>query len=227
MTGFGLITEGITDQIVIENILYGIFDTRAIPFTKLSPEIHERDENKMVEPTNWLSVFTYCQSEAFRNFFIETNDFAVIQVNTDALKGDSVPQEYQVHLQQLQHANPAESVQIIVNQFIMLIGKDFYETFKDRIIFAISVDSVECWLLPFYFSSQKAKANKTINCLETLNEGLKKAGFSTYIHAKTPDYYRKISKIMRKHKDFMKLHSLNPSLAIFVENVQNRNIQLI
>jgi hypothetical protein len=32
---------------------------------------------------------------------------------------------------------------------------------------------------------------------------------------------------LRKHKEFMKYHSLNPSLAIFVENVQKRNIQLI
>jgi hypothetical protein len=227
MIGFGLITEGITDQIVIENILFGIFNTRILVLKKLSPRIDEGDEDQMVKPTNWLTVLEYCQSEDFRDFFHKTDDYAIIQLDTDALKGDSVPEVYRANLQQLQDASPEKSIEIVVNQLIMLIGVDLYERFKDRIIFAISVDSMECWLLPFYFPTQKAKATKTVNCLETLNEGLKKAGISIYINAKNPDYYRKISKVLRKHKEFMKYHSLNPSLAIFVENVQKRNIQLI
>lgn len=224
MIGFGLITEGITDQIVIENILYGIFDTRVIPLTQLTPRIDEGDHNQMVRPTNWLTVLEYCQSDEFREFLRTTNDYAIIQLDTDALKGDSVPKQYQLPLQQ---KKSEETIEIVVNQLITLIGESIYESFKDRIIFAISVDAVECWLLPFYFQTQKVKAAKTVNCLETLNEGLKKAGISIYINAKNPDYYRKISKVLRKHKDFMKYHSLNPSLAIFVENVQKRNIQLI
>ncbi|MEN9613186.1 MAG: hypothetical protein RLZZ628_4000 [Bacteroidota bacterium] len=227
MIGFGLITEGITDQIVIENILYGIFDTRVIPLTQLTPRIDEGDYNQMVRPTNWLTVLEYCQSDEFRAFLRTTSDYAIIQLDTDALKGDSVPLQYRIHLQALQQANPAECVKIVVNQLVMLIGNDFYETFKDRILFAISVDSIECWLLPFYWSTQKAKAAKTANCLEPLNEGLKKAGISIYIHAKNPDNYRKISKLLRKHKEFMKLQALNPSLAIFVESVQKRNIAII
>jgi hypothetical protein len=62
-----------------------------IPLTQLTPRIDEGDFNQMVRPTNWLTVLEYCQSSEFREFLRTTNDYAIIQLDTDALKGDSVP----------------------------------------------------------------------------------------------------------------------------------------
>ncbi|MFB2875510.1 hypothetical protein [Floridanema aerugineum] len=46
MITFGLITEGLTDQIVIEDILSGYFNTADIIVNPLQPERDKDDENK-------------------------------------------------------------------------------------------------------------------------------------------------------------------------------------
>jgi hypothetical protein len=100
-----------------------------------------------------------------------------------------------------------------------LIERDFYENHNQKIIFAISVDAIECWLLPIYYQNLPAKASKTTGCLKALNTELsKEEGFT--IHEKTPRYYRIASKKYLKHKESKKLYALNPSLRIFVEDIQ-------
>ncbi len=223
MIGFGLVTEGISDQIVIKNILYGLFNSKDIPTPELSPRIDETDADYMIENTNWLTVLEYCQTEVFRGFLEKTEDYAIIQIDTDALTGDSVPEKYRIDII---GKSVEDTVAIVQNKLISLIGTDFYKSYQEKIIFAISVNSIECWLLPFYFSSQKVKAGKTENCITVLNEGLKKGGHKFYIHAKDPRYYRIAAEPMKKHKDFIKYYSLNPSLKLFVDDMQARRIEV-
>jgi len=93
----------------------------------------------------------------------------------------------------------------------------------DQIIFAIAVHSIECWLLPLYYTNQTRA--KTKNCLDTLNRQLKKAdGFSINPSQKNPRYYETISKKYCKHKTLVSLYKANPSLRIFVEAIEARNI---
>ena len=74
-------------------------------------------------------------------------------------------------------------------------------------------------------SGESSKANKTVNCLKTLNEVLpQKEGF--YIDKKEPKYYRKISKYYKKQKNLFDNYILNPSLQIFVEEVRSKTITL-
>lgn len=47
MTTFGLITEGLTDQIVIENILSGYFNTNDLIVNPLQPERDKDNEDKL------------------------------------------------------------------------------------------------------------------------------------------------------------------------------------
>ena len=98
----------------------------------------------------------------------------------------------------------------------------FWTNYGDRIIFAISVHSIECWLLPIYFNTQHQKAGKITGCLDTLNKILiKQEGFS--IHEKEAAYYVKIAKKLRKQIN--DIYTLNPSLRIFVENIKGKNIE--
>jgi hypothetical protein len=112
----------------------------------------------------------------------------------------------------------------VKNRLIELIGPPFYEAHQDRIIFAIAVEAIQCWLLPFYFPTEKANASKTVGCLTTLNKGLQKAGHKWYIAAKEPNYYHEAVKPFKKQKDFLKLYYLNESLAIFVERLKKITI---
>ncbi len=229
MKTFGLITEGITDQIVIENILFGVFKNTDIPVEPLSPLRDETDENRASTSSNWHEVFEYCRSQRFKQAVFNT-DYVIIQVDTDVFMGDSVGKAYQIALKSGdgKDLSVKEIVENVIEKFKEIINSegesDFYEKYQDKIIFAVSVHSIECWLLPLYHT-QKAQKTKIVNCLGTLNKALsKKEGFS--IDKKDPKYYRQIARNFWKNKKLhiLKVYQSNPSLQIFVEDLLARNI---
>ena len=222
MASFGLITEGITDQVVIENILYGFFNDKDIPVNPLSPLRDATDENKAASASNWIEVFEYCKSSRFKSeLFI--NDYLIIQIDTDALQGDSVPEKYKISLSN--DLSVEEIIERVKEKLIGYIGMDFYDKHQSKIIFAISVHSIECWLLPIYFPGQPAKASKTENCLKTLNSVLQqREGF--YIDKKELKYYRDISEKFKKNKDLKRWCILNPSFHGFILELEKRDIRI-
>ncbi|OAD20233.1 hypothetical protein THIOM_004082 [Candidatus Thiomargarita nelsonii] len=117
-------------------------------------------------------------------------------------------------------------IEKVVAKFIDLIGKAIYEKHQDKIIFAISVHSIECWLLPLCYSD-KRKA-KIVNCINTVDEKLKKSGMKIRLQnkkgEKNVESYREISEKYCKHKTLIKLYIENPSLKIFIAEVEKRNI---
>jgi hypothetical protein len=109
----------------------------------------------------------------------------------------------------------------VIEKFKEEIGEDFYGKCQQRIIWAISVHSIECWLLPLYYQDNKRSHFK--NCLRPLNEQLdKQHGF--IIDAKKPLYYRQISEKYRKHKKLMDCYQHNPSLKSFVVDIESKKI---
>jgi len=209
MLKFGLITEGITDQMVIKNILLGVFNDADLPVSRLLPANDELG--------NWEKVFNYCRSEEFKQAFA-SNDYLIVQVDTDVLVGKEISKDYGFQFP----PNPTveELVEKVSEFLISLVndGSGFWEEYGERVIFAISVNQIECWLLPIYFKSLKAKAAKTTGCIETLNEALpQQEGFYIDPKAKNPQYYTTISKKVRK--ETLKVYHLNPSLNIFVEHL--------
>ena len=219
MRGFGLISEGPTDQIVLRNIFGGLFNNKKIPSQNLLPEWDNEDADSLKASlrSNNNAVFDFCKTARFRGFLENSDDFVVIQIDTDALKATEIKREYRVALNGL---TIEECIETVKNKFIEHIGFTFYEEYHSRIIFAISVDALECWLLPIFFENAKAKAAKSEGCLKTLNEGISKADLGFTIHKKELSYYREISKQFQKHKDFMRWYILNPSLKIFIEDLQ-------
>ena len=80
MNAFGLITEGPTDQVVIENILTGYFGDYDILFNELQPL---RDASSgQSEIGGWTKVLEYCGSSKFKEAF-QFNKYVIIQVDTD------------------------------------------------------------------------------------------------------------------------------------------------
>jgi len=203
---FGLITEGVTDQILLKTILAGWIGNKKLIMKELQP--------KPEESGGWAKVFQYCESSEFKGAFAYY-DFIVIQIDTDFMSGDSVGEKYQIDLKDL---NVKETVEAFREKIIQLIGQDFYEKYTDRIIFAIAVNEIECWLLPAYFPGKKAK--KEVNCIDTLNTVLpQKEGF--YIKAKERDYYERLARNFRKKKDIEKYAKQQESLGLFLENLQS------
>jgi enolase len=221
MISFGLITEGLTDQIVIENILAGYFKNPDLNIRPLQPERDKDDDNKYKGYGSWSQVFAYCRLKDFQEAF-QFNDYIIIQIDTDVSQQYGVPQQNENG-----EFDPQHLIEKVIEKFRDVIGEDFYNTNQQKIIFAISVHSLECWLLPLYYAEKKKK-EKYKECLTKLNEQLlKKHKFTIDKDAKNPDYYRKISKQYGKHKVLMKHYQNNPSLKTFIENIQGRNIQIV
>jgi hypothetical protein len=221
MTNFGLITEGLTDQIVIESILAGYFNNPDIDIRPLQPERDKDDENKSHNYGGWSQVFAYCESNNFKEAF-QFIDYIIIQIDTD------VSEDYNIaHQDENGEFTPQQLIAKVIEKFRDGIGEDFYNTNQQKIIFAISVHSIECWLLPLYYTDKQKKA-KCKNCLNTLNYELSKQHkFTIDQNAKNPEYYREIAKQYGKHKVLMKHYQDNPSLKIFIEEIESRNIQII
>jgi hypothetical protein len=168
MRTFGLITEGITDQFVIENILIGYFKgDDYIEFRELQPLRDETDENRAKNYGGWNKVIEYCGSSKFKEALL-FNDYIIIQIDTDV---SDKPVGYGIpHLENGKELSSEDLVQKVVTKFIGLIGESVYKKNEDKKIFAISVHSIECWLLPLYYMDKKKY--KVKGCLSTLNQAL-------------------------------------------------------
>jgi hypothetical protein len=214
---FAGIAEGLTYQIVIENILAGYFNPD-IDINWLQPLRDATDENRSSNFGGWSQVFEYCQSTAFEEAF-QFNEYIIIHIDTDV----SEEEHYNVlHRDENGELTPEQLIEKVTEKFKGLIGEDFYSQYEDKIIFAIAVHSMECWLLPLYYTDNKK--SKLKNCFLTLNQALKREGFTIDANNKNPEYYRSISRKYCKRKTLLGLYKENPSFKSFIEKIQNRNI---
>ncbi len=222
MVSFGIVSEGITDQIVIENILAGYFDNPDISVNELQPLRDETDRNRAANFGGWQLVFEYCKSTNFKQAFSFCN-YIIIQIDTDV----SDEKHYDIpKIDKGKELSPKDLIFKVIEKFKILIGDDFFIRNRDKIIFAISVHSIECWLLPIYYKDKKSA--KILNCLDTLNQVLrKKEKFTINSDDKGKnDYYDSISRYYLKHKNLMSLYRKNPSLEIFIQEIESKNITI-
>lgn len=210
---FALVTEGITDQKVIENILVGFFDDSDIDIRPLQPLRDETDRNRAVNSGNWHKVLEYCASEEFRGAF-QFSDYVIVQIDTD------VAADYDVsgRDEEGNAFSDEEMYQRVREKLVAQIEPEFYANYASRILFAVSVQSIECWLLPLFFTDNKK--SKTVNCLSTLNQGLKSKKFSIDPDKKNPRYYEDISKDYAKRRKLMSLYTSNLSLEAFIHELE-------
>ena len=212
MVSFGLISEGPSDQIVIENILFGFFKNPDLVINRLQP--------KPQESGNWVKVLDYCRSNEFKSA-LTFNEYLIVQIDTDVLISEQLPPQYKIDLPT--DLDVVEIVERVSQKLISLIDdtNNFWNNYGDKIIFAISVHAIECWLLPIYYKNQPQTSSKTTGCLKALNKVLStQEGYT--IDAKEERYYTKPSKKLRK--EIHNIYTYNPSLRIFVENIQAKNI---
>ena len=89
MVSFGLVSEGPSDQIVIENILFGLFKNPDLAINRLQP--------KPREAGNWVKVLDYCSSSEFKSA-LTFNDYLIVQIDTDVLISEQLPPQYKIDL---------------------------------------------------------------------------------------------------------------------------------
>jgi hypothetical protein len=206
----GIVSEGYTDQIVIENILRGFLNDKNLSANYLQPP------NRIV-PAGWNNLLKYCSSVEFKQSF-QNNDFIIVQIDTDFMGGKDVPKEDIIETKDVAVSELVENFKALL---IKKIGNEFYENYANQIIFAISVDSIECWLLPIYFENDFKSKTKTENCLNTLNKILPaREGFS--IDKKEAKYYTIMSKHFLKNKNLQEYITVQPSFKLFFEELERK-----
>jgi hypothetical protein len=211
---FALVCEGISDQAVLENILSGFRNDTDNNFTNF--RIIQPTRNAANAGTNrggWFQVFEYCAGEKFPQLF--NNDYVVIQIDTDTT--------------QLWHYNPKgfsnselgfSTVGLSFTQILYQVkcrfelifntihGTKFLETNNNKIIYAISIEAVECWLLPLQgFSCQHT------NCYELLGKP-----------KKSHQIYLKLSNTLADRTKLLDYSAQNISLQTFIDELVIKNI---
>ena len=211
MAKFGLVTEGITDQIVIENILCGFYKD----YDDLDEEIFAleppRDETDMKQAysefgTGWSAIFNYLSEARFRDDVLNSK-YVIIQIDTDIAEEFACSKNQSVE----------EIIECVIQKMLDKIDSKeiFYNEHKEKIIFAVSVHSLECWLLSIYSKSEK---------IHTCEDKLKKEVSRVSKKLKTEKNYRnydKLSQEFLKHKKLIKIASQNSSFQIFINRLPN------
>lgn len=228
MKTFGIIAEGPTDQIVIQNILVGFFDEPDLTTAIRNLQPLKDHTDQMVSKGGWLNVFEYCKSQYFIDA-LEQNDYLIIQIDSDVCE----QKHFDVSRRTADGSSKADDVLIndirerFEKEFIDKFGQEKYGLFKNRIIYAICLEEIECWLLPLYFTDKTKSA--TNNCTHKLNPKLT-AEFGIFIDKDnksnmTPSYW-KFSRRYTKKKVLMANAHHNPSLGIFIQTLQEKSITL-
>jgi len=211
MAKFGLITEGITDQIVIENILCGFYKDYDDLDEEISPLEPPRDETDMKQAysefgTGWSAIFNYLSETRFRDDVLNS-EYVIIQIDTD------IAEEFGCSLTQ----SVEEIIKSVIEKIVEKIDSKelFYQENREKIIFAISVHSLECWILPIYESNKK---EKIIGCEDKLKKAVVKVSKKLKVD-KNYKNYDKLTQDFLKHKKLMKITSQNSSFQIFIDKL--------
>ena len=149
---------------------------------------------------------------------LQFNDYLVLHLDTDVSEDFGVP-----HREEGRELSVTELVTRVIGKLEGVIGTEFCAEHEDRLIFAIAVHSIECWLLPLFYTDSHAR--KVTGCMNAVNEARKKRNqrpLSTSGRrgeSKDPQSYRDASREYTKRKRLMALRDKNPSLALFVRQL--------
>lgn len=164
MSKFGIIGEGYTDQVTIQNILCGFFNDK-----NLDEDIAFLPHD---EKGGWEVIFNYLTTENFRNDTL-SNQFIIFQIDTDITKKEEDSIKFGVSYKD-DHGNELATETLINKVIIRLVSKinegklGFYQKNINKIIFAISVHEMECWLVSYHAKDEHR--NEKDDCCNVLKK---------------------------------------------------------
>ena len=119
--------------------------------------------------------------------------------------------------------SPAELVEQVKARLVAAMDPAFCARHAGRILFAVAVDSIECWLLPLLYDGEAAqKKAKTTGCLEAADRTLQRLNLPPLSTAGSESLrsYEKASRDYARRKKPVEHRGENPSLDVFVANLE-------
>lgn len=217
MAEFALICEGITDQVIITDILCGFFDNEDLDedISPLQPP-YDATTQKQKEFGGWQMLIAHLKSSQFRDAVLN-NRYVIVHVDSDISPSKGFDVKH------TDEKNEELSVEIltqnIISRLIEIINTsaaDFYQSHKEKIIFCISVHSIECWLLAHY-RLKPPRNSKIKGCDNELKRvlGRKYGQKCAKDFTKTYRYYRRLSEPFLERKSLQLLALQEPSFKGF------------
>ena len=198
MVSIGLICEGVSEINVMTRIISKYLGDEVF-VNPIEPET-KRENGVLVQNGygGWQQVLSHCNDETVERI-LEYNDYLVIQIDTDA----SIQAGYDVAPVD-ENGRPKDVVvyfQDIKNRLLANISDVIQAKYEGRIVFAICMNEIECWLLPLYYSDKNRC--KTNNCIHTLNQALtkKNVGGIPDTDKNSPNARRVYDKILKNLKN--------------------------
>lgn len=209
----GIVAEGVTDQLVIQNILLGFFKDRLTEqdiYFDQPPDISAEQRFG-----NWALVMTYLQQGRYAEAF-QLRDFLVVQIDSDVspLKHFDVPHTDPATGKAL---NDSELVTCIRERLTQWIGPEGMTRYAGRFLFAICVHELECWLVPLWENERHHHA--TTNCMRRVQQGQRRAKVKRPINKLEPRSYDEASRDLRKIRELKRAAVAQQSLDLFLDQL--------
>lgn len=208
---FAIAAEGKTDQRVVENILVGFF--RSAPseiIVDWDHPAHQVNPDESAESWgNWLNVLEYLRRRSYQDA-LQYHEYLVVQIDTDCADKPG----FDVALEENGVKRTADEIVTAVRTKLeSLIDPVDLQAYSGKFLFAICVDSVECWLLPLHCPEKATDEN---NCLFKVNGCLARDGQDMIRKNHVPSYAN-ASAPYRREKTLKSEGPKQRSLARFLE----------
>jgi hypothetical protein len=215
-TRIALVTEGKSEHWIIKDITQKYFKGQELFIRQIQPQIVD---NKQEEIGGWLEVLKFCQRTSDLRAALIESDYLIIQIDTDESNNPNfdVPHTKDGGITKTND----ELFVDIIDKIDRMIDAQLENEYRDKIIYAICIHSIECWLLPI-LSNNKRKSNIR-NCFSTLNSELRKKNLATIPSKKQKDkrqiIYFKILSNWKKKKDIIDASKNNVGFANFIKSL--------
>jgi hypothetical protein len=163
---FALITEGVSEHRIIKHFILKYLRGNEIEINQIQPQIWN---NKQQNFGGWNEVLKYCGRTEIKNI-LDENDYLVIQVDSDVSP---------LHPFSVSHSDlngHQKSIEQLCNDIITklksLIIPEILLEYEEKIIFAICVHTIECWLVHHYCPGNSKRTLN--NCIKPLNNTLRR-----------------------------------------------------
>lgn len=215
---FALITEGVSENRIIKQILTKFFKDDDLLFRDAQPQI-VNDKQETIG--GWNEVLKFCgRTEDLKEIF-RNSDYLVIQIDTDMCQTKPFDVSHYDEQNRLKSLEQLHSD--VVSKMKSLINSEILDEKGANIIFAICIHSIECWLLPIYIdNNHKSDIHK---CISTLNNELRRQNIATISagsknSVKSINSYDKILINWKKKKHLLESAQHNPSFLSFLNSLE-------
>lgn len=214
-----LICEGVSEVKVLKYIVERFFGDIDVSVNAFQPTLDNNDKQDCYG--GWSEVLSHCNDENVKTA-LATNDYLIIQIDTDTshLPGyEAISEE-----EKRNHISDDILYDKVLTRLLKKVTPGLYNTVKDKIIFAICIEEIECWLLPLCYENNPNKRCATNNCVYKLNEAIpKEIGHIPDTQKNSNEAKNAYNYVLKKmkHKDVPRIAQYNYGFKKFIEQLEN------